>query len=102
MPGVQFGQQIDMNGFKITEVAAGVAATDAVNVSQLSALVDGFAATIGDGVNSSYGVVHNFGTLDVIVEVVTASGGNTVLAEVARSDANTVDVTFGAPVALNA
>jgi len=102
MAGVQFGQQIDMNGFKITEVAPGTNPTDAVNLSQLSAFADGFRANVGDGSALNYNVVHNFGTLDVLVEVYNNSGGGTVLAEVTRPDSNTVNVAFGAAVPLNA
>jgi hypothetical protein len=102
MPGVQFGQQIDMNGNKITEGAAATASTDFVILSQLNALVDGFAQNVGDGVASTYAVVHNFSTLDVLVEVFNNSTGESVFTGVARTDSNTVTLTFGAAVPSNA
>lgn len=96
MSGVQFGQQIDMNGFKITELAAGVAATDAVNVSQLSGLApQGFAADIGNGVATTITVSHNLSTFDVMVQVYKNSTFETVYADVVRSAEDDVQITFG-------
>lgn len=103
MSGVQFGTQIDMNGLKVTEVADGTDPTDAVTLSQLDAVApDGFAAVIGDGLAVSYPVVHNFGTLDVLVQVVRISDGATVTVTVVRTDTNTVTVSFTLPPLLNA
>lgn len=102
MPGVQFVQQIDMNANKITEMAPGTAGTDAVNLNQLSALVDGFAVNVGDGVASTYTVTHNMGTLDVMVEVFNNTGGETVFTDVTRPNSNDVVVSFGAAVPSNA
>ncbi|HEX6518274.1 MAG TPA: hypothetical protein VF049_22125 [Nocardioidaceae bacterium] len=102
MPGVQFFQQIDMNGLPITEVAPGVAPTDAVNVSQLNAASpQGFAQDVGDGVALTYNVVHNFGTLDVMVQVFEKATNHNVLVDAHRVDANTVQVGFGLAPALN-
>lgn len=102
MSGVQFGQQIDMNGFKITELAPGVAGTDAVNVSQLTASTyAGFATSVGDAVATSFNVVHNLGTLDVVVAVYEVATGHDVMTDVSRVDANTVSVAFGSVIALN-
>ena len=96
MPGVQFGQQIDMNGNLITEVAPGVAGTDAVNVNQLAAASpQGFSATIGDGVASTFNVVHSLATTDVMVQVYDVANGDAWITEVSTSGANAVDVTFG-------
>lgn len=103
MPGVQFGQQIDMNGFKVTELAAGTDPTDAVNLSQLTASSpQGFADDIGDGVNATLAVVHSFGTLDVMVVVFDKATNQDVMVEVDRTDVNTVALTFGTPPAVDA
>ncbi|MEU7074733.1 hypothetical protein AB0B30_32500 [Streptomyces narbonensis] len=103
MPGVQFGQQIDMNGFKVTEMAPGVAGTDAVNVSQLNANApQGFAQDVGDGVATAYVVTHNFNTDDVITVIFDKATKQDVMVEVLRSSVNAVTVTFGTPPALNA
>lgn len=98
MPGVQFGQQIDMNGFKITELAAGVAPTDAVNVSQLTAFSDGFAVNVGDGVASSFNISHSLALSDkndFIVRVGEVSTGAEYMVENIGVDVNTITVTFG-------
>lgn len=104
MPGVQFGQQIDMNGFKVTEMAPGTAGTDAVNLNQLNAASpQGFAANVGDGVALTYNVVHNFNLPnkeDYIAKVTRNSDGIEFMVEVASVDVNTIAVTFGtAPAA---
>jgi ABC-type tungstate transport system permease subunit len=103
MAGVQFGQQVDMNGFKVTEVAAGTDPTDAVNVSQLAAASpQGFADDIGDGVATTISVVHNFGTLDVIVAVFDKATNQDVMVDVDRVDVDTVALTFGTAPAADA
>lgn len=103
MPGVQYGVQIDMNGFKVTEVGAGTDPTDAVNLSQLTAASPrGFKQTVGDGTALSYTVTHNLGTLDVQVQVTRLADGGTVFVDVARTTPNAVVVTFGSAPALNA
>lgn len=102
MTGVQFGQQIDMNGYKITELQAGTAPTDGVNVSQLTALVpQGFAADIGNGVSTSLTVTHGLSTFDVMVQVYKNSTFETVYADVVRLAEDDVQITFGAAPANN-
>lgn len=102
MSGVQFVNQIDMNGNKIIELSPGVAGTDAVNVSQLTASTyAGFATSVGDGVATFFDVVHNLGTLDVIVGVYEVTTNHDVFTDVNRVDANTVRVSFGGVVAVN-
>lgn len=96
MPGVQFGQQLDLNGNKITELAPGVAGTDAVNVNQLTANApQGFSATVGDGVASTFNVVHSLATTDVMIQVFEVSSGDQWIVETSTNGANAVDVTFG-------
>lgn len=96
MPGVQFGQQIDMNSNKITELAAGTAGTDAVNKTQLDAAApQGFSATIGDGAASTFNVVHSLNTTDVMVQVYDVANGDQWVTEVSTNGVNSVDVTFG-------
>lgn len=96
MSGVQFVQQLDLNGNKITEVGTGVAGTDAVNVNQLTAVApQGFAADLGNGVLTSFTVTHSFSTFDVIVQVYENSTGAEVLAQVTRSAEDDVTIVFG-------
>lgn len=102
MPGVQFGNQIDMNGFRVTEMGAGANPTDAVNLAQLTAASpQGFAQDVGDAVATSFNIDHNFGSLDVVVQVVRKSDGVTVFTDVTRSTVNRVIVDFGSVIALN-
>lgn len=102
MPGVQFGQQIDMNNNRITELAAGVAGTDGVNVDQLTASSpQGFAADIGNGVLTSFTVSHNFSTFDVIVQVFENATGAEIYAQVTRSAEDDVTIVFGSAPTTN-
>lgn len=102
MPGVQFGNQIDMNGFKVTEMGPGTAGTDGVNVDQLNASApEGFSQDVGDAVATTFNIDHNFATLDVIVQVVRKADGVTVFTDVTRSTVNRVVVDFGSVIALN-
>lgn len=104
MAGVQFGQQIDMNGFKITELAPGVAPTDAVNVSQLTSFADGFAQTLGDGVLSTFTVTHNLALADkddYIVRVAEIATGAEYLVENTSIGVNSISISFGFVPALN-
>lgn len=96
MPGVQFGQQIDMNANKVTEMAPATAGTDAVNLNQLTAAApQGFSATVGDGAASTFNVVHSLGTTDVMAQVHEVASGDMWIVEVSTNGANAVDVTFG-------
>jgi hypothetical protein len=101
MSGVQFVQQIDMNNLKITELAPGVAGTDAVNVNQLTASSpQGFAANVGDGVATTFLISHNFSTFDVLVQVYEIATGATVHPTIERAAEDDVRLTFGvAPTA---
>lgn len=96
MSGVQFGQQIDMNGFKITELSPGVSGTDAVNVNQLNATApQGFAADLGNGVASTFTVSHGFSSFDVLVQVYEQATGAEIFADVKRVAEDDVSITFG-------
>jgi hypothetical protein len=96
MSGVQFTNQIDMNGFKVTELGPGVSGTDAVNLNQLNATApQGFAQDIGNGVATSFTVSHGFSTFDVIVQVYQISDGAEIYADVKRNAEDDVTIVFG-------
>lgn len=87
-----------MNGLKITELAPGVASTDAVNVSQLSAFADGFGATIGDGIALTFNVNHALALPnknDFVARVAEVTSGAEYHVEVIGVDLNNATVTFG-------
>lgn len=60
-----------------------------------------FSADVGDGISTAIDVVHNFGTLDVLVQVyVKGSGGALVDCDVVHKDTNTATLNFAvAPTA---
>lgn len=104
MPGIQVGQQFDMNGNKITELAAGTNPTDAVNLSQITALTDGFTQTIGDAINSTFTITHNLALAnkdDYVIRVAEIATGAGYLVEDASIGVNSLSVTFGFIPALN-
>lgn len=104
MPGVQFGQQIDMNGFKVTELAPGTNPTDAVNLSQLTAFSDGFTQNIGDGALSTFTVTHNLALAnkdDYIVRVAEVATGAEYLVENSSIGVNSISINFGFIPTLN-
>jgi hypothetical protein len=49
---------------------------------------------IGDGANLSYTITHNFGTRAVTVQVFDSSLYDTVIADVVRTTADSVTVSF--------
>ena len=53
-----------------------------------------YGATIGNGSATSYAVVHNLNSLDVIVQLYDLSSFDTVIADVVRTNANTVTIDF--------
>lgn len=100
MPGVEFLNHIDMNGNRITALSPGITGTDAVNVDQLNAAAaQGHAETIGDGTSTTFEVIHNFGTSDVITQIFEISTGSYVLTESRIASVNTVEVSFSSPPA---
>ena len=60
-----------------------------------------FAATIGDGTNTSYTVTHNLGSKDVIVQLYDVSSDDTVIADIVRTSTNVVTVSFSAAPTTN-
>lgn len=63
--------------------------------------VGGFAANVGNGSSLSFVLTHNLNTLDVIVQVVEVSTGDTVYTDIARTSVNTVTVTFASAPTTN-
>lgn len=53
-----------------------------------------FAANVGNGSLTTITVTHNLNTLDVQVQIVEVSTGETVLADVVRTGVNAVDLVF--------
>ena len=60
-----------------------------------------YAASIGNGSATSIAVSHNLGSRDVIVQLYDASSYDTVIADVVRTDANTVTIGFSSAPSSN-
>jgi len=99
---VPFFDNIDMNQSRVRDAADALLAQDYVTLAQLTASTDiGFAATIGDGVATTYNVVHSLGTTDIMVQVQEISSGDIVGVGTSTNGANSVDITFSVAPATN-
>jgi len=74
---------------------------DARYVSPLGLAARSHKATIGDGSATAIAITHSLGTRDVTVQLYDASSYQTVYAQVVRTDANNVTVTFNTAPASN-
>lgn len=62
--------------------------------------VGGYAASVGNGSNTSFALSHSLNTKDVVIEVYENSTGETVIADSTRDTVNQVTVSFAtAPTA---
>lgn len=59
-------------------------------------------ANVGNGTNTSFALTHNLGTRDVQVQIYDNASYDTVEADVVRTDANTVTVSFTVAPTTNA
>ena len=86
-----------------TEASTGTSGSLAVTPAGVQRFYDDrrFKTSIGDGTNTAFTVTHNLGTTDVVVQLFDVSSGDTVYADVVRSSANEVEITFGAAPASN-
>lgn len=79
------------------EAIAGTDTTRAITPANLAAVLDdavgGYSETFGDGSTTSFVITHGLGTLDVLVQVVEVSTGQTVIMQVARNSTTQVTVT---------
>lgn len=81
-----------------TNLAAGGVQGAGVSVPALSRKV---VKTIGDGLATTFTVVHAFNTRDVMIQVYDAATYDTVIVDTIRTDADTVTVTFATAPAEN-
>jgi len=80
-----------------SEALAGSDTSRAVTPAGLAAR--SFAATIGNGSDTSIAVTHNLNTRDVIVQIYDSTNYDTVYADVVRTNTTTCTITFtSAPV----
>jgi hypothetical protein len=95
------GQIVAGDGLTKTANTLDVVGGDGITVNADSVVIDRavvvtkYAATIGDGTNTSYTVTHNLDTRDVIVSLYdTASPYAEVMADVEHSTTNTITLLF--------
>ena len=80
----------------------------AIDISSLETKLttDGYtkkaSASVGNGVNTSFALTHNFGTRDVVVNIYDNATWETIEADVVRTDTDTVTVSFASAPSNNA
>ena len=90
------------------EATTGTDTTRAVTAAGVAAHVDakiaatGYSASIGNGTLTSIAVTHSLGTRDVVVQLYDNTTWETLYADVVRTDANTVTVSFAVAPGTNA
>lgn len=88
---------VDQGGTGATTEAdarTNLAATPAGGSTTTPVLARVASQVIGDGVETTYTVTHNFGTRAVVVQVFDSATYDTVIADVARTTTNTVTIGF--------
>lgn len=99
-PGwVRMAASADMTGLVGGAVAINPAILNSHLVSRNYAAVA--QQLIGNAIATQFDIVHNFGTLGVMVQLYDVATGNMFLASVRTVDVNTVRVSFGRPPANN-
>lgn len=94
---------IDMNQNRVRDAADGVLPKDYVTLDQLTASAPvSFSATFGDGVATTYNIVHSLGTEDIVWDVYEISSGDSVGVGFSRAGVNAVDITMNPAPASNA
>lgn len=103
---VKNGTTLDVNVDNSTlEVASDVVQVKDSGITQAkldstleAKIVNGYAATVGDGTATSFNITHNLGTNDVMVNIYKISTGECVTCNVARTSVNAISVgAFPAP-----
>lgn len=98
-----FFTNIDMNTNRVRDAADGVLGKDYVTLDQLTASSPtSFTATFGDGVATTYNIVHSLGTEDFVWEVYEISTGDSVGVGLSRDGVNAVDLAVNPAPASNA
>lgn len=98
-----FFTNIDMNTNRVRDAADGVLPKDYVTLDQLNAASPvSFVASFGDGVATTYNIVHSLGTEDFVWEVYEISSGDSVGVGLSRNGVNAVDISVNPAPAANA
>ena len=79
-------QAIDITASQVSDFCTAVSTCIAAN--------EQYVVSIGDGTATSYSVSHGLNTKDVIVQLYDVSSGDTVYADVVRTSAAVVTITF--------
>lgn len=72
------------------------------NVPTLLSIPNGYFETIiGDGTSLYYVVNHNMQTVNIAIDLVLVSNGQTVFGDVVRVNSNTISIEFGEPITVD-
>lgn len=83
-----------VGGGNVYTAGSGLTLTSGTFAIDTTKVVQKYAVNVGDGTTTAITITHNLGTLDVAVQVVEISTGNTVECDVTRPTTNTATLTF--------
>lgn len=99
---LNYFDNLDIHNNRVRNAADAALPQDYVTLAQLSGATDnGFAATIGDGVATTYNVVHGLNSTDVLIQVIELASGDVVGVGMSTNGVNSVDITFAVAPATN-
>ena len=98
------GNGVDISGSTLsvkTAVSSGILVDSSGVKIDTSIVARKYAATIGNGTNTSFTIAHNLGTKDIVPALRLLSTDEIVEADVVATDINTATVTFAAVPSAN-
>ena len=90
---IPYYTDLDLNGNRTRDAADAVLPQDYVTLAQMTAFVNGFSATFGDGVATTFNIVHSLNSEDLVTKIREVASGDTVEMGVSTNGVNAVDIT---------
>lgn len=94
----------DLNGNRTRDAGDALLAQDYVTLAQLQAAVasiNGFSATFGDGLSTTFTIVHGLDTLDIVPAFQEVASGDGVEMGWSTNGVNSIDISAVPAIGLN-